>query len=76
MWPQCDSGTIKLTSVAPEPSVEESRQATPERNNLKDKYGSAFENMNNSKIAPAVEDPSIAVSEEDQPVVWFYRDGT
>ena len=65
-----------MTSVAPEPSVEERRPAaSPEQENLKAKYGSVFQKMN-SKIAPAVEDPSVAVSEEDQPVVWFYKDGT
>ena len=65
-----------MTKVAPEPSVEESRPATPGEDNLKEKYGSLFQNMSASKIAPAVEDPSFAASEEDQPVVWFYKDGT
>ena len=55
--------------------MEESRPATPGEAGQKEKYSSLFGNMSASKIAPAVEDTSYAASEEDQPVVWFYKDG-
>ena len=50
-------------------------ETTATTSNYSQSHFKAFpDNSMNSKIVP-VEDPSFPSSEEDKPVVWFYKDG-